>query len=356
VPGTADQIDVNLGVVEKPTGSLMLGVGTSSTDKIILSGSISQNNFLGSGNNVSIQVNSAKTYRTYAFSYTNPYFTPDGISQGFDVYHRTVDTSSTAIAAYRSASTGAGIRFGFPIGEKESLGLGIGIDSTKVTTFDTSPAYYVDFVNRFGSTNASLPLTINWASDSKDSYFFPTSGTFQKAGLEVTAPLGLKYYRLSYQLQHFVPLNKKFTLMLSGEAGYAEGYDGMTLPFFKNFYAGGVNSVRGYKASSLGTPFTDPTTGTQYHLGGNRKVLGSAELLWGFPGMEKSFRMGWFFDGGQVYGTGESVDLGQLRYSTGLSASWISPMGPLKFSLGRPLNKKAGDQSELFQFQLGTTF
>ena len=367
VPGTADQIDVNLAVTEKPTGNLMLGVGTSSTDKVILSGSVSQNNFLGSGNNVAIQVNSAKTYRTYAFSYTNPYFTPDGISQGFDVYHRTVDTTSTSIAPYRSASTGAGIRFGFPIGEKESFGVGLGIDTTTITVFDStsstpSPIYYQDFVNRFGKTNISVPLTVNWASDSKDSYFFPTKGTFQKVGAEISAPVDLKYYRLSYQLQHFIPLNSKFTLMLNGELGYANGYGGMDLPFFKNFYAGGVGSVRGYKASSLG-PTTTDANGT-YHLGGNRKVLGSAELLWGFPGMEKSFRMGWFFDAGQVYGETPKATMSGttyaaasgLRYSTGLSAAWLSPMGPLKFSLGRPLNKKEGDTSELFQFQLGTTF
>jgi len=355
VPGTADQIDVNLGVVEKPTGNLMLGLGTSSTDKIILSGSIAQNNFLGSGNNVSIQVNSAKTYRTYVFSYTNPYFTTDGISQGFDIYERKVDTSSTSIAPYSSDSYGLGIRFGFPIGEKESLGVGVGVDSTTITTYSTSPSYYTKFVGDFGRTNVSLPITLNWASDGRDSYFFPTKGTYQKIGVELSAPVDLKYYRLSYQLQHYIPLNSKFTLMLNGEAGYANGYGGMELPFFKNFYAGGVNSVRGYKASSLGTPYIG-TDGTQYHLGGNRKILGNAEVLWGFPGMEKSFRMGWFFDAGQVYASGEKLDLSQLRYSTGLSASWISPMGPLKFSLGRPLNKKDGDQSELFQFQMGTTF
>ncbi|MCB4358490.1 outer membrane protein assembly factor BamA [Quatrionicoccus australiensis] len=353
VPGTADQIDVNLAVVEKPTGNLMLGVGTSSTDKVILSGSISQNNFLGSGNNVSVQVNSAKSYRTYAFSYTNPYFTQDGVSQGFDIYHRTVNTSSTAIAYYTSSSTGGGIRFGFPIGEKESLGIGLGLDSTNITTTSDSPKYYQDFVDKFGNRNLSLPVTLNWASDSKDNYFFPTKGTYQRAGIELALPGGdLKYYRANYQLQHFIPLNSKFTIMLNGELGYANGYGGMELPFFKNFYAGGVGSVRGYKASSLGTPWN----GTEYHVGGNRRVIANAELLWGFPGMEKTFRMGWFFDAGQVYQTDEKFDLGQLRYSTGLSAAWISPMGPLKFSFGRPLNKSSTDKAEAFQFQMGTTF
>ncbi len=360
VAGTADQLDVNINVAEKPTGNLMLGVGTSSTDRVILSGSIAQNNFMGSGNNVAVQVNSAKTYRTYVFSYTNPYFTKDGVSQGFDVYHRTVNTSSTALAYYSSASTGGGIRFGFPIGEKESLGFGIGLDSTAITTYDTSPQYYKDYVKEFGERNFSIPLTLNWASDGKDSFFFPTKGTFQKAGLEVALPGGdLTYYRANYQLQHFVPLTSKFTLMLNGEVGYANGYgSNNSLPFFKNFYAGGVNSVRGYKTSSLGTPATivNSSDGNTYRIGGNRRVVGNAELLWAFPGMEKSFRMGLFFDAGQVYGAGEKVDLGELRYSTGLSAAWVSPIGPLKFSYGVPLNKQEGDKSETFQFQMGTTF
>jgi len=355
VPGTPDQLDVNLKVTEKPTGNLMLGLGTSSTDKVILSGSIAQNNFLGSGNNVAIQVNSAKSYRTYVFSYTNPYFTPDGVSQGFDVYHRTVNTNSTAIAYYSSASTGGGIRFGFPIGEKQSLGVGLGIDYTEIKTYTDSPQYYKDFVRDFGDANLSVPLTLNWASDGKDSFFFPTKGTFQKAGIEIAVPGGdLTYYRANYQLQHFVPLNTKFTLMLNGEFGYADGYGGKGLPFYKNFYAGGVSSVRGYKASSLG-PIT-VGNGSEFRIGGNRRVVGNAELLWSIPGMEKSLRMGWFFDAGQVYAKGENLALGDLRYSTGLSAAWISPIGPLKFSFGLPLNKQDSDRTESFQFQLGTTF
>jgi len=357
VSGTSDQLDVNVNVTEKPTGNLMLGVGTSSTDKVILSGSIAQNNFMGSGNNVAIQVNSAKTYRTYVFSYTNPYFTQDGVSQGFDVYHRTFNTTSTTLAYYSSSSTGGAIRFGFPIGEKESIGVGLGLDSTSIKTYEQTPQYYKDYVTRFGETNLSVPLTLSWASDGKDSYFFPTKGTFQRASLEVAVPGGdLTYYRASYQLQHFIPLNSKFTLMMNGEYGMANGYGQSGLPFFKNYYAGGVTSVRGYKASSLGPIYTDPTTTTQYRLGGNRRVVGNAELLWSLPGMDKSFRMGWFVDGGQVYGTDEKVDLADLRYSTGLTAAWISPIGPLKFSIGKPLNKKEGDKVEAFQFQMGTTF
>lgn len=362
VAGTSDQLDVNVNVTEKPTGNLMLGVGTSSTDKIILSGSIAQNNFMGSGNNVAIQVNSAKSYRTYVFSYTNPYFTADGVSQGFDIYHRTTNTSNTALAYYSSASTGGGIRFGFPIGEKESLGFGLGIDSTRITAYSTSPLLYrnyVDYPNNDSVTKLSIPLTLNWTSDGKDSYFFPTSGLYQKAGLELATPGGdLTYYRASYQAQYYIPVSKQFTLMLNGEVGYANGYGGKELPFFKNFYAGGVSSVRGYKASSLGPTISDTVNNvtTTYRIGGNRRAVGNAELLWGIPGMEKTFRMGWFVDAGQVWGSGDKLSLSDLRYSTGISIAWISPLGPLKFSLGKPLNKQAGDDPELFQFQLGSTF
>ncbi|MDP2881027.1 MAG: outer membrane protein assembly factor BamA [Azonexus sp.] len=357
VSGTADQLDVNVNVTEKPTGNLMLGLGTSSVDKIIVSGSIAQNNFMGSGNNVAIQVNSAKTYRTYVFSYTNPYFTQDGVSQGFDLYQRTVNTRTTAIAAYSSSSYGGGLRFGFPIGEKESLGVGLGVDSTTITTYDSSPGYYKDYVSKFGATNLSIPLTLSWVSDGKNSFFFPTRGTFQRASVEVALPGGdLTYYRASYQLQHFIPLTSKFTLMLNGEVGYADGYGDSGLPFFKNFYAGGIGSVRGYKASSLGPITRDVSTGNNFRIGGNRRVIGNAELLWGIPGMEKSFRMGWFFDAGQVYGNDTAQLSSGLRYSTGITASWISPIGPLKFSFGRPLNKQASDRTESFQFQMGTTF
>lgn len=369
VQGTADQLDVNLGVVEKPTGALMLGVGLSSTEGVVLSGSVAQNNFLGSGNNVSIAVNTGKTNQVISFSYTNPYFTVDGISQGFDVYHRKVDTtqsSNISVTPYKSASTGAGLRFGFPIGEKQSLSFGLGIDQTDITAFSTSSIQVQNFVLQNGdgneASNLTLPLTANWISDGKDSFLFPTTGWFQKAGLEVAVPGGdLTFYRATYQLQRYFAVSRAFTLMLNGEVGYADSYGSTeALPFYKNFYAGGVNTVRGYKAGSLG-----PQDFYGFAIGGNERFVGQAELLWGIPSMEKSIRLGWFFDAGQVWAKNNSsqinldprqnIDDG-LRYSTGLSFAWISPMGPLKFSYAYPLNNQPGDKTESFQFQLGTNF
>ncbi|MCA1938012.1 MAG: outer membrane protein assembly factor BamA [Dechloromonas sp.] len=356
VQGTSDQLDVNVKVTEKPTGNLMLGVGTSSTDKVIVSGSIAQNNFMGSGNNVSIQVNTASSGRTYALSYTNPYFTLDGVSQGFDIYHRTLDTSTLSTTAnYKSTSSGGGIRFGFPINEHQSWSVGIAADTTSIDLFDNSPAYYKQYVKDFGKTNISFPLSLAWVSDSKNSFFFPSKGTYHRVGLEVGLPGGdLTYYRANYQLQHFLPLSRQFTLLLGGDLGYASGYAGKGLPFFKNYYAGGVGSVRGYKGNSLGSTKTIDEDGNR--IGGNRKLVANAELLWSLPGFEKSARLGVFFDAGQIFASNDKFAISDLRYSTGLSAAWMSPIGPLKFSIGRPLNKKASDEAETFQFQLGTTF
>ncbi|MBS1188724.1 MAG: surface antigen (D15):Surface antigen variable number [Rhodocyclaceae bacterium] len=358
VPGTADQVDVNVNVTEKPTGNVMLGVGFSSTEKVVLSGSVVQNNIFGSGKNASIQLNTGKINKIIAVSYTDPYFTIDGISLGYDVYHRTVNPTSLTVGNYKTASTGGGVRLGFPIAEKEAIGVGVGIDTTTVDTYADSPQRYLDFVNTFGSTNITLPATLNWAKDTKDSFIYPTTGYLQRAGVEWGLPGGdLQYYRATIQHQQFFPVTKTFALMVNAELGGAKGLSGQKLPFYKNFYGGGIGSVRGYATASLG-PRDRLVTGefSDDRLGGNKRLVGNTELLWGVPGMEKSVRLGWFVDAGQVYGLSEKMKLSELRYSTGISAAWISPLGPLKFSIAQPLNDKPGDRTERFQFQMGTTF
>ena len=366
VQGSADQIDVNFNVTEKPTGQLMIGAGFSSTEGVVLSGSISQSNFMGSGNNVSIQLNTSKINTVLAFNYTNPYFTVDGVSQGFDVYYRQINTSNnsfTTVAPYKTKSVGGNVRFGFPIGEKQSFTVGGGVDLTEVEVFQDSPPQYTQFVidqEGVGATstqNLTLPVTAAWVSDGKDSFLLPTVGWYQRASAEVAIPGGdLTFYRLSYQLQRYQPITRGLTLMLNTDLGYGDAYGSTdVLPFYKNFFAGGVNTVRGFKAGSLG-PRAFNSSGNEYTIGGNRRFVVNGELLWGIPGMEKSLRMGWFVDGGWVWGAGQDLDFGELRYSTGLSASWISPLGPLKFSIAQPLNDKPGDRTEVFQFQMGTTF
>ena len=355
VSGTTDQVDVNYNVTEKATGSVLLGAGFSSTDGLVLSGSVSQNNVFGTGNQLAVQVNSGKVNRVYSLSYTNPYYTVDGISLGYDLYKRNVDsTSLTAIGNYKSSTLGGGVRMSVPLNEIDSINLGLNYEKTDLTLSSSSPQRYLDFVNEFGASNKTLRGDIGWARDTRDSLTYPTKGRLQRIFGEIgLPPADLKYYKLSYQQQWFYPLSQDFTLMLNGEIGFGNGYGGKPLPFFKNFYAGGNTSVRGYDSGSLGPKDTNGDS-----LGGNRRLVGNAEIFFPFPGLknDKSVRLSTFVDGGSAFGVGEQFNLGNLRYSAGVAVSWFSPIGPLKFSLAQPLNAKPEDKKQRFQFTLGTSF
>jgi outer membrane protein insertion porin family len=357
VPGTTDQVDVNLNVKEKPTGNVMLGAGFSSSEKFVVSGSVSQNNIFGSGKHLSVNVNSGKVNKTYSLSFTDPYHTVDGISRGFDLYRRDTNPDSTAVANYKTSSRGIGVRYGFPIAEDNSIGVGLSFDSTKVKTYADSPLRYQQFVQQFGSSNTTLLLNTTWANDQRDSLIYTTKGTVQRAYAEIGLPGGdLKFYKFNYQHQKFFPLTKDITLMLNGEYGFGDGYGGEPLPFFRHFYAGGMGSVRGFKSGSLGPHDVFPNDDDA--LGGNKRLVANAEVLMPLPGLglDKSFRFGGFIDAGYVWATSQKMRMSDLRYSVGVSVAWSSPFGPLKFSIAQPLNKKSGDQIERFQFQMGTSF
>ncbi|AOF80638.1 outer membrane assembly complex, YaeT protein [Methyloversatilis sp. RAC08] len=359
VPGTTDQVDVNLTVKEKPTGNLAFGAGFSSSENLILSTSVSQQNLFGSGKSLSLGLNSGSINKTYSLSFTDPYYTPDGISRGFDVYLRNVDPSRLRIGNYRTSSIGAGMRWGFPIREDDRINFGLAIDQTSIDTFSNSPQRYLNFVNEFGDSNNSLVGTIGWARDTRDSVIYPTKGSTQRVNVEVSLPPGsLRYYKASYQHQRYFPLFWDFVLMLNGDIGYGDGYNDKPLPFYKNYFAGGIGSVRGFQTSSLGERDRDGAGNILFNtVGGNRRVVGNAELLFPLPGsQDKTLRLGTFIDAGQVWASGDTLSLGDLRYSAGLSVAWSSPMGPLKFSIAQPLNKEPTDRLQRFQFQLGSTF
>jgi len=355
VVGTTDQVDVNVSVKEKPTGSLMLGAGFSSSEKLVFSGSIEQQNLFGSGKHLGLTLNSGKINKTYAISFTDPYHTADGISRGFDIYKRNVDTTSLAIAQYGTSSLGGGVRYGLPVSEENFINLGLAVDRTTLKPTESTPRRYLDYIRDEGERFSSVLATLGWARDTLDSRIYPMKGSIARVSGEVAMPGGsLRYYRANVQWQQFFPLKRDMALMINGEFGYGDGYGGKSLPFFKNYYAGGVNSVRGYRAGSLG-PIDTLTTD---RLGGNRRAVANAEVLFPMPGMgqDKSMRLGVFFDAGQVWGSGGKVSLRDLRYSAGVSFTWTSPVGPLKFSIGQPLNRKAEDKVERLQFQLGTVF
>jgi len=353
VADSADQVDVNFTVEEKPTGAIMLGLGFSSVDKVVFSGSVTQPNIFGSGKFVSLQINTGKVNTVYALSYLNPYFTVDGVSQGFDVYKRDVDASSLSVGSYKTETLGGGIKFGYPLTESDSISVGLVAEDVSLTTDSNSPVQYLDFVNQFGSNYTYLSGTAGWARDRRDSAIQPTRGTLARAGAELAGG-DLEYYKLSVNYQWYWPVTRTVTLMLNGELGYAEGIGGQPLPFFKNFYAGGPSSVRGFKPASLG-----PQDVFGNVLGGNRKVIGTAELMFPVPGagQEKSMRLSAFVDSGWVYGASDKLDLGELRYSAGLAFFWVSPFGPLKVSAAQPLNEKKGfDRIERVQLTFGSAF
>jgi outer membrane protein insertion porin family len=360
VTGATDQVDVNINVKEKPTGNVMLGAGFSSADKLVLSGSVSQNNLFGSGKSLSVGINSGKINTLYSVSYTDPYYTVDGVSRGFDVYKRNTDPTSLSVGSYKTSSYGGGVRYGFPIAEDNSIVAGLSIDETKVTTFSDSPKRFIDFVNQFGATNSTFLGSASWSKDGRDSLIYTTKGSVNRISGEIGLPGGdLHFYKANLQHQHYFPIGRDSTLMLNGEFGFGNGYDGKPLPFFKSFYAGGMGSVRGYRTASLGPRDLDINGNpTSEALGGNRRLVGSAELLFPLPGvgLDKSLRIGPFLDAGQVWATGQKLSLGDLRYSVGLSVAWSSPFGPLKFSVGSPISKKPADSVEHFQFQMGSTF
>ncbi|MCB1887020.1 MAG: outer membrane protein assembly factor BamA [Rhodocyclaceae bacterium] len=360
VAGTSDQVDLNFAVKERPTGNLMFGAGFSSSEKVVITASISQQNLFGSGNSASLNINTSRINKTLSLSFTNPYFTVDGVSLGWDIYQKNVDPTSLTVARYKTESIGGGVRFGYPIAEDDKINFGLAVDRTKITTFDDSPDRYKQFCEDFDCESvSSLIGTVSWARDERDSFLYPTKGTYQRVFFESALPPGtLRYGKLIYEHQRWFPIGSDYTLMLNGEIGLAKGWDNKPLPFYKSFYAGGIGSVRGFDQSSLGPQFIDSTTGDRESLGGDRRIIGNAEFYFPVPGSgrDKSFRISAFVDAGQVYGEGEPLKLSELRYSSGLAFSWSSPIGPLKFSLGWPLNKKEGDRTQRFQFQLGSIF
>jgi outer membrane protein insertion porin family len=364
VTGTTDQVDVNVSLEEKSTGNVQLGAGFSSNEGLVISGSVSQSNVFGTGNRLSVQLNTGSVNTVYSLSYTNPYYTIDGISLGYDVFRRDVDsTSLDNVGDYKTSTYGLGARFGLPVNERDYISFGATYEQTSLETFGDSDPLTLNpqerFIDEFGNDNDTVRLDTAWARDTRNSFLFPTRGIMQRVSAEVGTPLGsLEYYKLSFQHQQYFPIGKRYTLMLNGEIGIGNGLSGKPLPFFKNFYAGGNGSVRGFETSTLG-----PKDSSEDALGGDQRIVGNAEFFFPLPGLkDDQFRMSAFVDAGATFGPSdaqgrfESFAFDDLRYSAGLAVLWVSPLGPLKFSLAQPLVTKDGDETEIFQFSLGNSF
>jgi len=411
VPGSPDQVDLTVNVAEKPTGSLQLGAGYSSAEKVALTFGISQENVFGSGNFLGVQVNTSKYNRTLSLTTTDPYFTPDGISRTISVYHTTTRPYSTTIDGdYKLVNQGASIRFGVPFSEVDTVFFGIGLeryafDPNKTTALAglTTPRSYLDYfqchLNTSPVSNGPLlpptpagwlvtgcsqdsvwgvPLSVGWGRDNRDSALIPTTGRLQRANLELGVAGDMKYVKTNYQYQQFFAINKQYTFSINGEVGYAKALGGKVYPIFKNFYAGGLGSIRGFEQNSLGprdVPLLGQSEGAA--LGGTKKAIFNAELSTPFPGAgnDRTLRLYGFFDVGNVFGsraaglTDEQWKAEKkLRASVGLGISWISPLGPLRLAYAFPIKsqKEVGvpltpgyipkDRIQRLQFQIGTSF
>ncbi len=352
VKGTPDQIELDVKVAERATGSVNLGIGYSTSERLLLSAGVTQQNIFGTGNALSLAIETGEVNQSYSVSYTNPYYTDDGVSRGFDVYKKNTDVSSLSVTTYDTATLGGGVRFSVPLTEYDRINYGLAMEDTTTKLGSNATQRYVDFINLVGEKTVTYKGTLGWARDQRDSAIYPNRGSLQRLAGEVGLPGGdLNYYRITYQHQWYYPFTDDLTMLMKGNVGYAEGFGGVPLPFYKNFYTGGVSSVRGYRTSTIG-----PKDSNGDALGGNHLFVANLALLFPMPGTDgdRTLRMAAFLDQGYV---GDDLDIiDDMRTSIGFGLNWYSPIGPIKLSYGFPLNSRNSDRKERIQFSLGTVF
>ncbi len=372
VVGTTDQIDVNYTVVEKSSGNLSAGVGFSQVQGIVLNANIAQNNIFGSGKQVNIAFNNSSYITSYQFGFANPYFTTDGVSQGYNLGYTKRNAGAINIANYNTNIMNAGINFGLPLNEFDQVRFDTDIKHTTLGTTAYSSKQINDFILGQGSTFLTYSQGISWVHDTFNRAMFPNSGAQQRLSGVATIPgSDLEYYKIGYRQQRYFPLAKDFTFKLNGEVGYAGGYGNThALPFFENYFMGGSGSVRGYRNNTMG-----PRDSNGYPIGGSVKIIANAELFFPVPFMSdtKSVRLGTFFDAGSLSNT---FSASNMKFSAGLSGEWLSPFGALSVSAAYPINRgsytyntynpangidpgsviTSKDQTQFFQFNFGQNF
>ena len=353
VQGSPDQVDLVVRLTEKPTGALQVGAGYSNAEKFTFNASVKQENAFGSGNYLGVEVNTSRTNRALVLSTVDPYFTVDGVSRAFDIFYRTSRPLNSLGDQYQLTTPGAAVRFGVPFSEYDTVFLGVGFERTEIGASAGIPLSYLNYRVLYGANSNAFPLTLGWARDSRDNVIAPQAGRYQRVNLE-WSPLGdVQYTRINLQHQEFWPLPFRMSLGVNAEIGIGKGLGGKPYPVFKNFYGGGLGTVRVFEQGSLGV--VDPTGA---YIGGNRRFNLNTELYFPVPGTgnDRSLRIFAFADVGNVWAEDEKLTGSSLRSSAGLGLSWISPVGPLKLSWGKPLQLQRNDRIQRFQFQIGTAF
>ena len=356
VAGTSDQVDLDFRVIEQSSGNLSAGVGFSDSDGLVINANLTQKNFMGSGKHISFGFNNGDVNTTYSIGYTNPFATVDGISQGYGAFFSETNADEANIASFSTDTYGASTTFGVPIAKNDRISLSLGYENTTIHLPKVSTvSRYNKFIAREGDEYDTFSAVLGWTNNTRNNPVLPTSGKLQRLSTMVTLPGGsLQYYKLNYEDRRYEPLSEDLTLAYGGKLAYGDAYGSTeNYPFFQNFYAGGQKSVRGFKSNTIGLRENNES------LGGNFLVSGGTEVIFPVPFVKKkirSFRLSGFIDVGNVYAEDEDFDAGLLRYSAGLSAIWISPFGPVSISLARPFNEQKDDETEFFQFAVGSTF
>ena len=378
VAGKDDQVDLDYSVQEQNSGSLVGSIGFSQVDGILLGGSINQSNFFGTGNAVNLNASTSKYTRSYSFSFNNPYYTVDGVSRGFNVYYNTTNYDKIDITNYNMDRFGGDMSFGYPVSDTSRLSMALGAENTRVKEGNTPAIYVRDYLKENGNRYNSWTTTFAWTQSTLNYGLLPTAGYSQSASIEFAMPGSSEtYYKTRYAGQYLQPLTTNVSLKFRARLGYGNGFGSTSeLPFYENYFGGGFGSVRGFEYGTLG-PQALQTDGKTDPLGGNTSADGTVALLMPLPFIKdkRSVQTSLFVDTGNVWSTNcpndtavingkrQSViqncgrpSLGSLRYSVGVGLSWITPIGPLTFSLAKPVKQGDTDDSQIFQFSLGTTF
>jgi len=354
VVGATDEMDVNYKVVEKASGNMMAGFGFSQTQGLVLNASISQNNVLGSGKRVDLNFNNSDVTTVYSFGFYNPYFTDEGVSLGYNLNWRETNSRNANTAFYSMDTAGASMNFGIPINETDRLRFNLDVNRQKLKDYSASGSIF-DAIQTLGSEASYTTFggAIGWSHNTVNSAIFPTSGRQQRLSASATVPgSDITYFKLGYKHQEYFPVAKDMTFRVKGEIAYGAGYlETKSLPFFQNFYAGGVQTLRGFNDNTVG-----PKDSQGRPWGGSTKLLANAELLFPVPFFEdnQSMRLGTFVDAGMVSDGG--FDTEYLRFSFGLSGTWLSPFGAITVSTAMPMNTKENDDIKMFQFSMGSNF
>lgn len=351
VSGRDDQVDLEVKVKERPTGSFLFGLGYSGDDGALVQASVSQSNLFGSGNLLNFSVQRSDIIQSVTLQHTNPYYTRGGISRTIGISGRSIDSTRANTSAYITETLGLNVNYLFPINENNSFSLGAGIERIDLQATPFSVPEVADFINE-NPENDLISLSTAFVHDTRDSLLYPTAGKNLRVSAEISTPgSDLEYYRLNLDSSIYFPITRKAAFKLGLGIGYGDGYgDTEALPFFKHYFAGGSSSVRGFEARSLGprdsSNFPQP-------FGGPKRVVFNASLLLPIGDGALDKRLSMFLDAGQVFSDVDDFDTGEVRYSAGVGFNWVSPVGPLSISYAIPLNEEPGDEVEKFQFSVG---